>query len=681
MFDFLTWAGSSTCYVWDCQHAARILRAAIVEAEEIDTQLRAAIAQNASVADLHPAVYTRKQIHFAACGADETLPRVPGMPDDLFTACLTTPLRIALLFHNLETFPFTRSLADVQVQRSSDYMAELWDLMSHDLKTRLWCELQAILLTIAWQALDGREYQALFGQNGDVVSSLATGFLLSQRVMPAYHAHPESIPAILMPTNHPLWKHWDLILDNFFEQLPDYTAEGSLDPTWEAQLQLVSFMADQLNSIRTTDLSRLPIICRAALTRSHREPACVALDACLADLDIHGLDRAVQAGALDVAAELLALGDENVSPRMISIWASLVRHDECVMNLAKDGLQAERLTSVPAVEFFIRHLEENIDEQISGDKGVVVQSAAVLSTIAKFVAGRQATRLVTRSLRSAAAMLSSRDELVQQWGALLIAEVKGSIVDVDAEEDELIESLKLQLLGLGESDIVETRVSAVYALARWISASPIRDIVSLGPMLDLTHQLATQARNDGSAVVRKELARLFHRVLLRGGVWTTFTIWVYILQSAIRDIPSEKARCLTLMAEAGKKTGLTADQQSQMFRLTELIRLLGTLRQDPDRRVATLVSDSLSTLTADLRMHVQEKAWDAVFKIGFPSGPAEEGWTLESLASLKTAGLAFLADWDRRMAAEPGRVGDMPSQELFEKSKLSLQAYLAVGGS
>ena len=257
LFDYLTWAGSSSCFVWDCQHAGRIIRAAHVEAAEIDNQLRAAAAQNPSVAKMHPAVYARRQIHFAACGAEQTLPRVAGMPEDLFTACLVSPLRVALLFHNLETFPFTQSIATVQVQRSPIYMVALWNIMSKDLKERLWSELEAILLTIAWQSLDGRDYQAVFGQSGDLVFNLAVGFLLAQRVMPAYRARPESIPAIPMPLNHALWKHWDLMMDNFFEQLPKYIDE-KLDPAWEEDVRLVSFIGDQLDSILSSEASDLP---------------------------------------------------------------------------------------------------------------------------------------------------------------------------------------------------------------------------------------------------------------------------------------------------------------------------------------------------------------------------------------------------------------------------------------
>ena len=35
-------------------------------------------------------------IQLAACGAKEILPQHPDLPADLFTCCLTTPIRMAL---------------------------------------------------------------------------------------------------------------------------------------------------------------------------------------------------------------------------------------------------------------------------------------------------------------------------------------------------------------------------------------------------------------------------------------------------------------------------------------------------------------------------------------------------------------------------------------------------------
>ncbi|ORX34568.1 hypothetical protein BD324DRAFT_583305 [Kockovaella imperatae] len=690
LFDLLTWAGSSTCYVWDCQHSGRFIRAAVTEAEEIDTQLRAASAANPSVGELHPPVYARRQIHFAACGAEQTLPRAPGMPDDLFTACLTTPLRISLWFHNLQTFPLTASDANKNVQRSSGYMMALYDNMSQSLKDRLWSELQAVMHTIAWQSLDGADYQLVFGQSGDVVSSMAGGYLLSQRVMGAYRATPESIPHIPSSTSHALWTHWDLILDNLFEQLPPFRhfEQSPGDTTWESDLKLVSFMDDQLDSILQTDFSvstvsdqgggpspvlfRLPIICQAALTTEFRKRACVALEACLRSLDIHGLARAVQGGALDVAAQLLVVGDPNIGPQMISIWAALVRNDACVRSLALEGRTAERLTSVPCVRFFLDSLEEHLN----GQPTIVIQASAVLATIANFVAGRKAPRFTTRTLKAASGMIQHEDGLVQQWGALLAAEVLGSIEKASEVDKDTVLQLKGQLIAMAHSQAVEARATAVYALSRLIDTHPRTSMFDLVPSLDMVAPLINPALSEGSALVRKELVRLFSRILHAGGKWTLFAWIVVLLEQASDQLPEEKEACAAFVATASKRFGSGHSLRMPLARLASHARALRALLFDAHPSLAALVRQILRSEYDKLK-RLFGSAWETVLQVALPIRP-RKGWTADLATYVRQAGERLLDKWDTDLA---GQSGLSLNNELFERSKHSLHAYLAVSNS
>ncbi|KAK4689091.1 regulatory associated protein of mTOR, partial [Tremellales sp. Uapishka_1] len=691
LFDILTWAGASSCYVWDCQHAGRFIRAATSETEEIDNQLRGAAAQDPSVAELHPAVYTQRQIHFAACGPHQVVPRVPGLPDDLFTACLITPLRMALLYHNLQTFPLTTSDSENYAPKSAGYMAMLWDNMSPKLIDRLGSELFSIVHTIAWQALDGPEYQKLFGQSGDVVSRLAGGFLLSQRVMATYRTTPESLPAIPSSTSHALWTTWDLILDNLFQQLPESFNPNHVDTSWEEDIKLVSFMSDQLESILTSDqnllqfassspgssagLARLPIICQAAQTEVFREKACTALDACLKNEDIKGITHAVQGGALDVAAHLLALNDPKISSQMISIWASLIRRESCVATLAERGLTAERLTSVPCVRFFLDNLEIHLDQ---GERGIntVIQTTAILSTIANFVAGRQAPRFVAGTLEMASGMLKRQENLVQQWGAILAAEVVGSITGSYSEE-ELLKRVEVQLFGQLDSDIVETRATAVYALNRWVSRFQIQDVLEMRPSLDLGCKFLEQVRLDASPLVRKEIANLFERILRRGGVWTTLAIWTCFLQDALKDVPRAAPELTGFLRDMGAQMDIDANRYQALALLSRLFRVFGGLRNDPGRKVSSMINSSLRVLTNDLRTYTDARKWGRIFQTAFPGDQHEERWTEELCEALRQAGESLAKEWIQRRAVKPTERIE-PNSNLFEKTKLSLQYYLAM---
>ena len=77
----LSWLGTPCVLVFDCSNAARVIDAfAALEASE--QGLGCTLGE--------------ELIILAACGAEAELPWSQGLPADLFTCCLTTPLRVAL---------------------------------------------------------------------------------------------------------------------------------------------------------------------------------------------------------------------------------------------------------------------------------------------------------------------------------------------------------------------------------------------------------------------------------------------------------------------------------------------------------------------------------------------------------------------------------------------------------
>ena len=573
-------------------------------------------------------------------------------------------------------------------------MTALLENMSQSLKDRLWYELQAIMHTIAWQTLDGADYQMVFGQSGDVVSSMAGGFLLSQRVMATYRAIPESIPYIPSSTSHALWTHWDLILDNLFEQLPSFShfEDRPGDTSWEDDLKLVSFMDDQLDSILQLDdsapevhimqgdtmapgLSRLPIICQAALTAEFRQRACTALDSCLRKLDIAGLARAVQGGALDVAGHLLAAGDPAIATRVISIWASLVRNDTCVKSLGAEGRTAERLTSVPCVKFFLDSLEEHFEKDHVDSKTIVIQTSAVLATIANFVAGRKAPRFSTRTLKTSSKMMQSDDGLVQQWGALLAAEVLGCIHQASEVDQAVILILKAQLINMTISQIVESRATAIYALSRLVPATPVDDLQTLAPFLEMTRPIVERTSSEGSALVRKELARLFQRILHASGKWSAFAYIVVLLEHGSDQLSSEKEACASFVVQAGKTFGPDHGLRIPCGRLSAIVRMVENLHQDLLVSVSGLakaaVKEQVSRIKPFTGSSMEKTTWEAEL-----ARRGSQRWTGQLVEEVRETGRRLVDKWK-----EPALFGQdsLPlNNELFERSKQSLHAYLTV---
>ena len=82
VLDVNKWLQGPTMYVFDCSNAGMI----------IDTFKNICLSNDPNL-DL---------ICFGACGRDEILPMNPELPADLFTSCLTTPIKIALRWYCLQ---------------------------------------------------------------------------------------------------------------------------------------------------------------------------------------------------------------------------------------------------------------------------------------------------------------------------------------------------------------------------------------------------------------------------------------------------------------------------------------------------------------------------------------------------------------------------------------------------
>jgi len=157
----------------------------------------------------------REWLVLAACGAAETLPRHPGLPADLFTACLTDPIRTALRCFVLENphvlpasaLPLLSKLPGKLTERGAPMGQLNWVFT-------------AVTDTIAWHVLPRDVFLRLFRQD-QLVATLYRHFLLACRIMPKYGCNPCSVPA--MPEGvsvHPLWSAWDVALERMASLLP-----------------------------------------------------------------------------------------------------------------------------------------------------------------------------------------------------------------------------------------------------------------------------------------------------------------------------------------------------------------------------------------------------------------------------------------------------------------------------
>lgn len=204
-----SWIGSPGVYIWDCSAAGHLLNNFNTFARRRDQEARAAHGEFPE--GVHP---FSASLQLAACGPNEQLPSCPELPADVFTACLTSPIDIALRYFIMNNQLPNGISIDMVIQLPGDLK---------DRRTPLgelnWI-FTAITDTIAWTTFPRDIFVKLY-RSDLLIASLFRNFLLAERVMKNYHCTPLTEPR-LPPTNtHPLWDTWDLAVDACLRQLPD----------------------------------------------------------------------------------------------------------------------------------------------------------------------------------------------------------------------------------------------------------------------------------------------------------------------------------------------------------------------------------------------------------------------------------------------------------------------------
>ena len=87
------WLGSPGVYIWDCSAAGHLLQNFNIFAERRDRDVN--MSHGGYPDGAQPMM---NSLQLAACGTSEHLPSCPELPADVFTACLTSPIDIALRY-------------------------------------------------------------------------------------------------------------------------------------------------------------------------------------------------------------------------------------------------------------------------------------------------------------------------------------------------------------------------------------------------------------------------------------------------------------------------------------------------------------------------------------------------------------------------------------------------------
>uniref|UniRef100_A0A0E0R389 Raptor N-terminal CASPase-like domain-containing protein n=1 Tax=Oryza rufipogon TaxID=4529 RepID=A0A0E0R389_ORYRU len=323
--DLDSWLKTPSIYVFDCSAAGMIVKAFL---ERLDWSSSSSASSS------------KDCILLAACEAHQTLPQSAEFPADVFTACLTTPIKMALHWfcnRSLLRDSMEHNLIDQIPGRQNDRKTLLGELN--------WI-FTAITDTIAWNVLPHDLFQRLFRQDL-LVASLFRNFLLAERIMRSANCSPISYP-LLPPTHqHHMWDAWDMAAEICLSKLPqliaDPNAEFQPSPFFTEQLTAFEVWLDHGSEDKKPP-EQLPIV---LLSQSHRFRALVLLGRFL-DMGPWAVDLALSVGIFPYVLKLLQTSAMELRQILVFIWTKILSLDKsCQVDLVKDGGHA----------YFIRFLD------------------------------------------------------------------------------------------------------------------------------------------------------------------------------------------------------------------------------------------------------------------------------------------------------------------------------------
>ncbi|XP_016393552.1 regulatory-associated protein of mTOR-like [Sinocyclocheilus rhinocerous] len=349
IYDLQTWMGSPSIFVYDCSNAGIIVKSfkqfALQREQELEV---AAINPNHPLAQMPLPPSMKNCIQLAACEANELLPMNPDLPADLFTSCLTTPIKIALRWFCMQKSAklvpgVTLDLIEKIPGRLNDRRTPLGELN--------WI-FTAITDTIAWNVLPRDLFQKLFRQDL-LVASLFRNFLLAERIMRSYNCTPVSSPRLPPTYMHAMWQAWDLAVDICLSQLPTIIEEGTA-------FRHSPFFAEQLTAFQVwltmgvenrNPPEQLPIVLQVLLSQVHRLRALDLLGRFL-DLGPWAVSLALSVGIFPYVLKLLQSSARELRPLLVFIWAKILAVDsELVIALSHLVEQYESNFCTVALQF------------------------------------------------------------------------------------------------------------------------------------------------------------------------------------------------------------------------------------------------------------------------------------------------------------------------------------------
>ncbi|RYP86974.1 hypothetical protein DL769_000617 [Monosporascus sp. CRB-8-3] len=469
-----------TIFVWDCSEAGNILNNYHRFVEKHEEEEEASVAADPN----HEKTKYRSYLHLAACSVKENLPTNPLLPADLFTACLTTPVEMALWFFVLQN-PLRTNISPERAKKLPGRLQE----RRTPLGELNWI-FTAITDTIAWTSLPRH--------------------LFPQRIMMVYGCHPQSYPELPDTHQHPLWESWDLAVDLALAQLP--MLERKENEGIEYEYQSSTFFTEQLTAFEIYLMrgdahlkkppEQLPVVLQVLLSQQHRVRALVLLGKFL-DLGPWAVQLALSIGIFPYVLKLLQSAAAELKAVMVFIWTRVLAVDiSCQPDLIKDS----------GYNYFLSILKPSEGLPVVDSDEHKAMCAFILAMLCKgYKPGQVVCNQTDVMTYCLAHLRNDKKFLLRQWACLCISQLWQDLPE--AKWRGIRENAPMKLSALAKDRCCEVRAAVVHAMTTFLGIPDLTDEVArieesiAWTLLDMT--------NDGSPLVRKELLVFLSHFVLR----------------------------------------------------------------------------------------------------------------------------------------------------------------------
>ncbi|XP_014234805.1 regulatory-associated protein of mTOR [Trichogramma pretiosum] len=489
VYDLQTWMGAPSIYVYDCSNAGIIVDSFKQFADQHEKEFemeKQTMQQNRSAGAIPIVTPSYKNcIQLAACAANQILPMNPDLPADIFTACLTTPIKIALRWFVMQNT--SKLVPKVSLELIDKIPGQLSDRRTM-LGELNWI-FTAITDTIAWNTLPRDLFQRLFRQDL-LVASLFRNYLLAERILRSYDCTPVSCPALPPTFQHSMWQAWDLALDLCLAQLPNILESEDRfvhSPFFEEQLTAFQVWLT-LGSKSRNPPEQLPIVLQVLLSQVHRLRALELLGKFL-DLGPWAVNLALSVGIFPYVLKLLQSNARELRPLLVFIWAKILAVDNtCQGDLVRDG----------GHKYFLSVLQ---DTTLQSEHRTL--AAFVLACIVNNYPAGQEAALQGSLVSICLEQINDPNPLLRQWLALCLARLWQNFDTARwcGVRDTAHEKLHKML----QDPVPEVRAASVYALGTFVSSVTKRSEHANNIDQAIGMMLISTVTNDMSPIVRMEL--------------------------------------------------------------------------------------------------------------------------------------------------------------------------------